>query len=149
MPYIWFQNLIKYLGDALEIRLACKEGVPVSSILTLRFRDTLYYKYGCSDVRFNSLGATPWLLWRAIAAAKSDGATEFDLGSTEEENSGLLTFTDHWAPQPRHLIYWRSPETPSLDPAGRWKMELAKRAFSIMPVGVLRVAGRLLYRHIG
>lgn len=148
-PYIWFQNLIKYLGDALEIRLASKEGIPVSSILTLRFKDTLYYKYGCSDVRFNSLGATPWLLWRAIAAAKPDGATLFDLGRTEEDNSGLLAFKNHWDPRPRQLLYWRYPETPFLDAPGRWKTRVAKGAFSVMPLGVLKVAGRLLYRHIG
>jgi len=148
-PYAWFQNLIKYLGDALEIRLACKEGIPVSSILTLRFKNTLYYKYGGSDTRFNNFGATPWLLWRAIAAAKSDGANLFDLGRTEEENSGLLAFKNHWDPRPRQLLYWRYPETLSFDAPGRWKTIVAKGAFSIMPMGVLKVAGKLLYRHIG
>jgi len=148
-PYIWFQNLIKYLAETLEIRVAYKQGIPVSSILTLRFKDTLYYKYGCSDVRFNSLGATPWLLWRAIAAAKSEGATLFDLGRTEEGNPGLLAFKNHWDPQPRQLLYWRYPETPSLHAPGRWKTRMAKGAFSVMPLGVLKAAGRLLYRHIG
>ena len=148
-PYIWFQNLIKYLGDALEIRLAYKEGIPVSSILTLRFKDTLYYKYGCSDVRFNSLGATPWLLWRAIVAAKLDGAIKFDLGRTEEGNAGLLAFKNHWAPQRERLIYWRSPDTPSLNSAELWKLKMAKRAFSFVPNILLRLTGRLLYRHIG
>jgi len=147
-PYTWFQNLIKYLGDALEIRVACKEGTPVSSILTLRFKDTLYYKYGCSDVQFNSLGATPWLLWQAIVAAKSEGATLFDLGRTEEGNSGLLAFKNHWDPQPRQLLYWRYPGTLSPDAPGNWKTLVAKAAFSVMPQGVLKVAGRLLYRHI-
>ena len=148
-PYTWFQNLIKYLGDAFEIRIAYKEGIPVSSILTLRFKDTLYYKYGCSDVRFKSLGATPWLLWRAIAAAKNHGATMFDLGRTEEANSGLRVFKNHWDPRPRHLLYWRFPDDQSPDALGRWKKRVAKGAFSVMPLGLLKVAGRLLYRHIG
>ncbi len=148
-PYIWFQNLIKYLGDALEIRLAYKEGIPVSSILTLRFKDTLYYKYGCSDVRFNSLGATPWLLWRAIVAAKLDGAIKIDLGRTEEGNTGLLAFKNHWAPQPEGLVYWRFPHIPAIDSPERWKLKMARRAFSLMPNILLRLTGRLLYRHIG
>jgi len=43
----------------------------------------VYYKYGCSDQKFNNLGGTPFLLWKTIAEAKSKGATEFDLGRSE------------------------------------------------------------------
>jgi len=129
--------------------LAYKDKIPVSAILTLRFRDVGYYKYGCSDVRFNNLGATPWLLWRAIAAAKSDGASEFDMGRTEEDNKGLLAFKNHWVPQPKQLVYLRFPEALPLDSAGNWKLRMAKRGFSLMPKQVLRIIGRLIYRHVG
>ena len=70
-PYAWFQNLIRCQGKALEIRLAYQNETPIAAILTLRFRDIVYYKYGCSDARFNKFGAMPWLLWKAISAAKS------------------------------------------------------------------------------
>jgi hypothetical protein len=148
-PYSWFQNLIKYQGDALEIRLAYKDGIPVSAILTLRFKETVYHKYGCSDTRSNRFGATPWLLWKAIVAAKSNGAVNFDLGRTEEDNTGLLAFKNHWAPQPGRLNYWRFPGTPSSSSGKHWKLKAAKRAFSVMPKGLLRVLGGLVYRHIG
>jgi hypothetical protein len=149
IPHAWFRNLIQCQGKALEIRLAYKDKIPVSAILTLRFRDVVYYKYGCSDARFNNLGATPWLLWRAIAAAKSDGASEFDMGRTEEDNTGLLAFKNHWVPQPKRLVYLRFPEALPLDSAGNWKLRMAKRGFSLMPKQVLRIIGRLIYRHIG
>ncbi len=148
IPYTWFRNLFACQGNALEIRLAYSEKIPISAILTLQFRDTVYYKYGCSNTRFNRLGATPWLLWKAIAAAKSNGATRFDLGRTEENNSGLLAFKNHWA-QPERLAYWKFPDAPSLDSAEGWKLKVAKRAFSCMPNTLLRITGRLLYRHIG
>ena len=77
-PYAWFQNLVNSFGEALEIRTVAKEQIPVASILTLRFKDTVYYKYGCSDARYNNLGATPLLLWRAIVAAKSTKGQIFD-----------------------------------------------------------------------
>jgi hypothetical protein len=53
-----------------------------------------------------------------------------DLGCTEEDNSGLLAFKNHWAPQPGRLIYWRFPDTPSLDSAERQELKMAKHAFS-------------------
>jgi hypothetical protein len=147
-PYAWFRNLAKCQDKALEVRVACKDKTPVSAILTLRFRDILYYKYSGSDARFNNLGATPWLLWRAIAAAKLSGATKFDMGRTEEENAGLLAFKNHWVSEPKRLIYWRFPENASPDPSSGWKLRVAKRVFSCMPSRILTIAGRLLYRHI-
>ena len=149
IPHEWFRNLIQCLGDALEIRVAYKDNMPISGILTLRFRDVAYYKYGCSDARFNQFGATPWLLWRAIAAAKSNGAITFDMGRTDEDNAGLVTFKNHWVAQPQRLTYWRFPGTASLNSAGSWKLKMAKHVFSSMPDGLRTLAGRLIYRHIG
>jgi Acetyltransferase (GNAT) domain len=149
-PYAWFQNLIHCQGEALEIRLAYQSETPIAAILTLRFKDIVYYKYGCSDARFNKFGAIPWLLWNAIAAAKSCGANEFDMGRTEENNAGLLAFKNHWDPNPKQLVYWRFPDgSHSFDSVDDWKLKMAKRAFSHMPSGLLTITGKLLYRHIG
>jgi hypothetical protein len=148
-PYAWFQNLIYFQDKALEIRVAYRDKTPIAAILTLRFRDIAYYKYGGSDARFNKFGAMPWLLWNAIASAKSNGAIEFDMGRTEECDSGLLAFKNHWVPQPMRLVYLKFPDTASLDSVGGWKLELAKRVFSHMPNKILTLTGKLLYRHIG
>jgi Acetyltransferase (GNAT) domain len=149
-PYAWFRNLVHCQGEALEIRLAYQSETPVSGILTLRFRDIVYYKYGCSDGRFKRFGAMPWLLWNAIASAKSEGETLFDMGRTEQNNEGLLVFKNHWTPHPTELVYLRFPQSSHpLDVADGWKMSIAKRAFSHMPTGLLKISGKLLYRHIG
>ena len=148
-PHVWFRNLIDCLGDALEIRAAYRDGNAVAAILTLQFRDVVYYKYGCSDSRFNNLGATPWLFWRAISSAKSKNANMFDLGRTERDNLGLLQFKNHWSPQPRPLTYWRYPNSPPIDSVHDWKWKMAKKTFSLLPDRCLATVGRLLYRHIG
>ncbi len=149
IPYAWFQNLVRYQGKALEIRLAFKDEIPISGILTLQFRDTVYYKYGCSDARFNYFGATPWLLWSAITRAKLNGATKFDMGRTEAENAGLLEFKNHWVPQLKRLVYWKFPDRSSLDSIDGWKLKMARHVFSCTPNWILRIIGELAYRHIG
>jgi hypothetical protein len=148
-PYAWFRNLVHFLNESLEIRVAYKDRVPIASIITLRFKDIVYFKYGCSDVRFNKFGATPWLLWHAVAAGKQNGAIEFDMGRTQEDDAGLLAFKNHWVREPKRLIYLKFPYAASLDSVSGWKLELAKRVFSRMPGGLLRLTGNLLYRHIG
>ena len=149
-PYTWFQNLVSQLGGALEIRMAYQKESPVAGILTLRFRNVVYYKYGCSDVRFKHFGAMPWLLWNAVCAAKSGGATEFDLGRTDVNDAGLLAFKTHWDPHPKELVYWRFPERlRDQSSMEGWKSKVAGVAFANMPGGVLAFAGKMLYRHFG
>jgi len=148
-PYAWFRNLIQSHGNSLEIRVAYKDESPAAAILTLRFRDVLYYKYGSSDVRLNKLGATPWLLWRAVSAAKLSGANEFDMGRTEEGNAGLLAFKNHWVPVPKQLVYWNYPKVSVVGSVEGWKVKMAKHVFSIMPRRLMAFTGTLIYRHIG
>ncbi len=148
-PIDWFRNLIRHLGGVVEIRLAYKENTPIAAVLTLRFKETVYYKYGCSDARFNRFGAMPWLLWRTIVEAKSNGAVAFDLGRTEADNLGLLAFKNHFVPHPQPLMYWRYPNTSSLDSLYGWKLRVAKRVFSCFPNSFLKIIGRSTYRHIG
>jgi Acetyltransferase (GNAT) domain len=148
-PYEWFQNVVQCMGERLDIRTAYKDEVPIASILTLRHRGVVYYKYGCSDAHFNYLGATPLLLWRAMCEANSRGATEFDLGRTEMGHVGLISFKNKWAREPQALTYWKFPGSPSDFVRFEWKVKLLKEVLSWMPNGLLTATGRLLYPHIG
>jgi hypothetical protein len=148
-PYEWFRNLVACSGDALELRLAYKGKTPVAAILTLRFKDVVLYKYGCSDTKYKNLGAMPLLLWRAIEHAKSIGAREFSLGRSDDDNSGLIAFKDHWTQHATSLIYWRAPGPPNLKSSEDWSISAAKRVFAFMPNWLLAVTGKLIYRHIG
>jgi hypothetical protein len=148
-PHAWFQNLIDEMGEALEIRVAYKDDNPVAAILTLQFKNITYYKYGCSDSRFNNYGATPWLFWKAITSAKSRGATQFDLGRTERNNPGLLGFKNQWAPNPRKLIYWRYPQPSLPKSSSDRKKNFAKEVFARVPGSWQVAIGKFLYPHVG
>jgi hypothetical protein len=148
-PFAWFQNLVDCMGDSLEIRVTYQQQVPTDAILTLRFRNTVYYKYGCSDRKFKKLGATTLLLWQAIQDAKAGGAKEFDLGRSEVDNEGLLAFKDHWANGRTQIVYWRYPASHSLEMTEEQRLNVAKRLIGWVPYRLLAMAGRLIYRHIG
>jgi hypothetical protein len=148
-PYSWFRNLIQELGEVLEIRVAYLDDSAVAAIITLQFKDVVYYKYGCSDESFNKFGATPWLFWRAIEAAKAKGATAFDLGRTEHDNVGLLRFKNHWVPEPKSLVYWQYPRASNVGFERNWQWNFAKRALPFMPDTLFKIVGKLIYRHVG
>lgn len=148
-PFAWFQSLIASMGNSLEVRVAYQQSVPIAAILTLRFRDVVYYKYNCSDLKFKNLGATSLLLWEAIKSSKMAGAQKFDLGRSQLENKGLISFKEHWTKHSSRISYWRYPASGFALEVEQWKLGLAKRIFACMPGRLLALTGRLVYRHIG
>lgn len=150
-PLLWFRNLIRNLQDKLEIRVASKDGRALASILTILHKKTLVYKYGCSDAQFHNLGGMAFVFWKAIQDGKRLGAIEYDLGRSERDNEGLISFKENWAAKTTPLTYYRYPaQTASSSSNGSgWRARVIRQAFSKMPSPVLAATGRILYRHIG
>jgi len=148
-PINWFRNLAKHMDDALQIRLARKNGAPIATLLTLRHRSTIIYKYGCSDEAFHQLGGMPFLFWKLIEEGKATGADRIDFGRSEMENEGLVAFKDKFGTTKRILTYYRYPRSKKQRAHAWGDSGIARRFFSILPDGVLSAAGKVLYKHIG
>ena len=76
-------------------------------MITIRHKDTLTYKYGCCDARFNNLGSMHLLFWNAIQEAKSAGLRMLDFGRTNADQQGLITFKNRWGAAQSVLTYSR------------------------------------------
>jgi hypothetical protein len=153
-PRQWFVNLMDCFGPALKIRVGFKDNWPVAAVLTIRHKDTLVYKYGGSDPRFNNLGSMHLLLWKAIEEAKGSGLRFFDFGRTESGQQGLITFKQRWGATQSRLVYSRyslsNNATHTFEPfSANWKSRVAKYLLAHMQPRVLSMAGRVLYRHVG
>jgi hypothetical protein len=153
-PREWFLNLIDGFGDALKIRTALKGNQTVAAVVTIRHKDTMVYKYGGSDPRFNHLGGMHLLLWGAIQEAKAAGLRSFDFGRTEAGQHGLITFKKRWGTKQSSLIYSRyaaSENTSHIfeSSALNWKSRAARYLLARMQPSLLSLAGRALYRHVG
>src|ERR1700690_2016217 len=88
-PIKWFRSLIATLGANLKVRIASKDGVPIASILTLCHKNTVTYKYGCSDARMHPLGGVALVFWNTIQQAKVAAYETMDLGRSDIGNEGL------------------------------------------------------------
>jgi CelD/BcsL family acetyltransferase involved in cellulose biosynthesis len=153
-PREWFLNLMKSFGSALKIRVASKGDQVVAAMITLRCKDTLVYKYGCSDSRFNNLGSMPLLYWQAMLDAKRAGLSFFDLGRTDADQQGLITFKNRWGATQSSLTYVRygvaGSSTHCFDlSTTSWKPRAAKFVLSNLPASVFSRIGKILYRHVG
>ena len=153
-PPKWFANLLRYSGDCVKIRVAFKDKRPVAAMITVCYKDTMMYKYGCSDARFNRLGSMHLLFWKAIQEAKNSGLLCFDFGRTDTDQQGLITFKGRWGAAESVLDYSRycilGSSTHLLDlTAGTWKVRAAKLILSQLPSSIVDRIGRTLYGHVG
>jgi hypothetical protein len=153
-PKNWFRNLLSCFGEALKIRLALKDGRAVAGMLTLRHKDTLIYKYGGSDARFNRFGGMHLLYWETIRDAKNSGLHMFDLGRSDAHQAGLIKFKSRWGATQSALTYSRYVGSGNsehiFDHGGtNWKIRMLKCGFGQAPPSVLSVLGNLLYKHVG
>lgn len=154
-PYRWFQNILSCMGVRATIHIAFHGKQPAAGMLTLAHQNTLTYKYGGSDERMNHLGGMPFLFWEVIQQAKSNGMETLDLGRSEADNQGLVTFKQHLGATPTPLYYWTySPGAASASHRSSI-INIARRVIPPMPASMLRLPksildlpGTLLYRHM-
>jgi Acetyltransferase (GNAT) domain len=149
-PLKWFRNVLTCFGADAQIRTARKDGPAIASIFTLAHKQKMVYKYGCSDAHAHNLGGMQFLFWNLIRHSKENGFVELDFGRSECANTGLVTFKDRWGTKRQLITYLRYPPLPLIakqDPS--MAMKLGKKVFSYCPRGVLRLAGNLLYPHVG
>jgi hypothetical protein len=147
-PLSWFRALLGAFGDDLKIRVASKNDLPIASILTLSSKKSMVYKYGCSDVRFHRFGGMALLFWNTIQEAKDKGLEEFEMGRSDSDNLGLISFKEHWGAVGKSLSYWAYPRSAPVTP-GSWERAILRQLVPVSPDPVLRTIGKLLYRHIG
>jgi len=148
-PASWFNNLVECLGDKLTIHLLSKDGAPAASIMTLSYKNSLVYKYGCSDARFHNLGGMPMLFWEAIQFGKQIGMEQFDLGRSALNDPGLIAFKSHLGAVASELKYYRDPAPRLKRVPSPPKLQWARQALARLPEPMLIGAGNLLYRHLG
>jgi lipid II:glycine glycyltransferase (peptidoglycan interpeptide bridge formation enzyme) len=151
-PKRWFRNVLDSFGPAAAIRVAFHGKQAVAAIITLCCNQTMVYKYGCSDAAWHRVGGMPFLFWNSIQAARQAGLTAFDLGRSDCDATGLITFKNRLGAAQSVLTYYRFPATLSdgyATPSGGWTGRLRRTILPRLPDSLFCSVGGLLYKHLG
>ena len=137
------------------VSLARFEKQWIAGAVYFRFGSQSVYKFGASDPSFQHLRANNLLMWEAIRGLRNAGATKLSLGRTDTHDAGLLQFKRGWGGVEIRLPYHRvglrtqsggrKPRIRNLDSAAGLSHQVVRR----LPLSVLRLLGRVLYRHVG
>ena len=151
-PTVFFENLHRNIIDpgGGKILLAKHDEHTIAAAVYLSFNDRALYKYGASDRSWQHLRANNLLMWEAVKRYSEAGASSLHFGKTDSSQSGLLQFKRGWGAEERELQYQKFKlPAGDLAPFESLTFGIHNRIFSRMPLTVLEMVGRLLYRHMG
>lgn len=131
------------------ILLAGHDGRPIAGALFLCHDKTMVYKYGASAAGFERLRANNALIWKAVSYASDNGYRTFDFGRTESDNHGLLQFKRGWGGQEDIISYYKYDMKKHRFTDAPSKLKTSYHLFQMMPLPLLKLSGRLMYRHAG
>jgi CelD/BcsL family acetyltransferase involved in cellulose biosynthesis len=133
------------LGFTLLVR---RDEAFVAAAVFLTFNGVLTYKYGASDERHLDLRPNNLLFMDAIAWGSEHGMHTLDLGRTSLDNAGLAAFKRGWGADEEVLPYTYTAAQAHPAETGRASRTLGA-VLRHGPEGLTRVAGELLYKHVG
>jgi hypothetical protein len=131
------------------VALAHYQGRAVAGAVFFNFRDQAIYKFGASNRDHLSLRPNNLVMWEAIRWCCRSGIRTFNFGRTEPGNEGLLQFKRGWGAVEQKLNYYRYDLKAGAFTAGAAGPRTSYAVFKLMPAPLLRLAGALMYRHVG
>ena len=129
------------------VNIATVDGVIAAASVWLGFNKILVHKYSASDVRYLKACPNHAIVWEAIQWACANDFAVVDFGRSNIDGEGLIKFKQGWGSEESDLHYYRWGETPP-KPAHE-SAHYIENVLRRMPLPVLRLAGRLMYRHVG
>ncbi len=129
---------------------ASHEGRAISASMFFRFGGKAVFKYGASDEREHGHRPNNLVMWEGIKWHREQGCTALSLGRTEADNPGLLQYKRSWGGEESRLDYFRYDLKEGRFAVGRPAGLHYQRIFAkAVPVCVLRMIGKVSYRHFG
>ncbi len=150
-PKSYFFNLMQRFRDSCEVLTVCRNGQPLSAVMTFFFRDEVLPYYGGGTAEARTVAANDFMYWEVMCRACERGSRTFDFGRSKR-GTGSFDFKRHWgfAPQPLYYEYRlrpgdTMPEMTPLNPKYRLYIEMWKR----LPLPVANFLGPFVARDLG
>ena len=151
-PIRFFRKINQYIisQNLGFLVLASFNSKTIAGAIYFHFGNQVIYKFGASDLHHQDLFANYLVMWKAIQWAIQNRYCEFSFGRTDWNQNGLIQFKDGWGAIKRRLNYYRySLKTERFLQSQQTSNGRGFFIFQKMPMPVLKMAGNLLYRHVG
>jgi len=151
-PFIFFKNVFEHIlsRDHGLVFSAYHAGKVIAAAVFFHFGTEALFKYGASEMDHQGLRPNNLIMWEALKWYNSRGFGSLNLGRTELDNPGLLRYKRSWGATERTLSYFRYDVKKTAYLKRRpGRRDLYRRLFARTPSSLLRIIGRMLYKHVG
>ncbi len=151
-PFYFFQRLCDHIisrGHG-KVVLAAYQGKTIAGAVFLQFGNEAIYKFGASDTKYLNLRPNDLVMWEAIHWYARQGYAKFSFGRTDADNEGLREFKSGWGAKEEIIRYFTYDIHKQKFLTQRKSSTVFSQAvFKRIPVGLSRLVGKALYRHVG
>ena len=153
-PYAFFNKLweVFYNSKRLELILCMSDGNAIGGSLLLKFKDWVIIEYGHDLFEFRKLFVNHFLDWSAIKLAHQERYKFVSFGRTYRNNSGLISYKEHWGATAEKLLTHVYPkEICSKENAKEesWKYRMIRQICKRSPRVFYNWISAAVYRHLG
>ena len=150
-PKRFFKKVFEHIisKDKGIVAIASHRGIPVAGAVFFHFGEKVLFKYGASIRKFHHLRPNNLLMWEAIKHYLQKGCQYFCFGKTETNNKGLIQFKKGWGPRERFIYYYTYDLASDEFIAQKKAFKSSYNFVRLMPEPLLKLAGNMLYRHVG
>jgi lipid II:glycine glycyltransferase (peptidoglycan interpeptide bridge formation enzyme) len=150
-PWSFFRKMHAHVIAAGKgfVALAGYQDRWIAGAVYALYRDQAIYKYGASERTSQHLRPNNLVMWEAIRWCCRNAVRTFSFGRTEPGNDGLLQFKRGWGSSESTLAYYRYDLRADRFVAETFQSNRLNGLFKRLPIPLLRMAGNLLYRHMG
>lgn len=150
LPQRFFANLLRHLGEQVEILAVLHRQRVASATVIFHYRDLAMYAYSASEPDLRHYRPNDLMLYEFFQAQLARGVATIDLGSDSPSQENLLFFKRKWlATQESVPLYtWGRADDGAADSSNS-RYALARRVFRHLPLPILDWFGRWLARYFG
>jgi len=150
-PFFFFRKLFEHIISTKKgfVILASYHNKVIAGAVYAHFGGQAIFKYGASDKTYNHFRPNNLIMWEAIKWYLQNEYKSFNFGRTEPEHEGLLQFKRGWGTQEETIHYYKYDLTKYAFVKDSSRIKSFHAIFQKLPLTLLKLAGRLFYRHIG
>ena len=150
-PWQFFKNVFKHIITCQKggIFIATHQKRPIAAAVFFCFNRKAVYKYGASDHHALHLRPNNLIMWRAVQWFCANGFQSLHFGRTDLSHSGLRQFKAGWGTREGRLQYYKYDLKRNRFLSRHREPRIGLSAFRVMPMPLLKAAGRALYKHVG
>jgi hypothetical protein len=150
-PLRFFDNIARHVlaerqGFVATARLGQKA---LAASIFFHTASEAIYKFGASDFAYQQLRPNNLVMWEAIKRCAANGFARLHLGRTSLGQAGLRQFKRGFGGREERIEYRRYNFTKRAFVTSEDRVEgWFNRVFRCLPLGVLRLAGEVIYPHL-